>query len=85
MDSGLGRGVLVGLAVVLWGATAFGPIRLSADFFAMMAFNEYNWDVPPGTGWITVGVLLMAGCVSFGFGGRRQESPRWAGSIPART
>lgn len=71
----LSRRDLLGLAFVLWGATAFGAAHFLVEFFTMIAFNEYNWDTPPGTGWITVAVLVIAGSASFWFGGQRQEPP----------
>ena len=74
-NSGLDSGTLAGCAFVLWGATAFGLGHLLMDLFAMVAFNDNNWDTPPGTGWISVAVLVIAGSVAFGFGRRRIESP----------
>ncbi len=72
--SELRSGVLPGLVFVLWGATAFGMGHAIVEYIGMSAFNENNWDTPPGTGWITVAVLVIAGSASLGFGGRRRES-----------
>ncbi len=68
------RRTLLGLGFVLWGATAFGMGHLFVEFCAMLSFSDWDWDTPPGTGWITVAVLVIAGSASFWFGGRRQES-----------
>jgi len=77
----LRSGVLPGLAFVLWGATAFGMAHSIAEYMGMLLFNQNNWDTPPGTGWVTVAVLVIAGSASFWFGGRRHESPTVAGLV----
>ena len=56
-----GRGLLR-LLVVLWGATAFGIIHFSAEWIAMEFFSAANWDVPPGTGYLT-GATLIISCL----------------------
>ncbi|MGV8845889.1 hypothetical protein [Tessaracoccus sp.] len=82
----LGKGKLVGLGFVLWGATSFGLIHLLTDHFSMVTFNDYNWDSPPGTGWITVCVPVIAGAASLWVGRRRHASPPAAKPVspPAR-
>lgn len=45
--------ILLGLEIVLWRATSFGLVHLFTEYVIMITFNEYNWDTPPGTGWIT--------------------------------
>lgn len=65
----LRHGLFPGMVLVLWGATAFGAVHGIADYVAMTMFNQNNWDTPPGTGWITVGVLVISGCGSIAFGG----------------
>ncbi len=65
----------LGLALVLWGATSFGLVHLFTEFMIMITFNEYNWDTPPGTGWITVGVLVLSGAASLWFGRGQHASP----------
>lgn len=72
---GFGRGILPGLAFVLWGVTVFGMLHAMTEYFGMQMFNEYNWDVPPGTGWISVAVLVIAGSASLGYGLRRPDAP----------
>lgn len=46
--------------VVLWGATAFGPIQQAADFLIMSSWSTANWDVPPGTGVLTAATLVVS-------------------------
>ncbi len=81
----LRSGVLLGLVFVLWGATAFGMAHAIVEYIGMLLFNQNNWDTPPGTGWITVAVLVIAGSASLGFGGRRHESPTVADLVSPAT
>ena len=74
----LGGGALLGLAVVLWGATAFGMAHAIVEYMGMSLFNENNWDTPPGTGWITVAVLVVAGSASLRFGAGRRATRKAA-------
>lgn len=71
----LRSGSMLGLGFVLWGPTAFGAVHSAMDYSGMLAFNQNNWDIPPGTGWITVAVLLIAAAGSFWFGACR-HAPR---------
>ncbi len=80
-NTDLRSGVLPGLTFVLWGATAFGMAHGIVEYVGMAAFNQNNWDTPPGTGWITVAVLVIAGSASFGFGRDPHESRKVAGSV----
>lgn len=50
----------VSLVVVAWGATAFGLVHQVLDYFTMTAFSQANWDTPPGTGYGTALVLVLA-------------------------
>ncbi|WP_147453963.1 hypothetical protein [Tessaracoccus antarcticus] len=77
----LRSGVLPGVAFVLWGATAFGMAHGIVEYLSMTLFNQNNWDTPPGTGWITVAVLVIAGSASFGFGGDPRGSRRLASVV----
>jgi hypothetical protein len=52
------------LVVVAWGSTAFGGFHQIADFVAMMTFSDANWDVPPGTGYLTTAVLALSAFVT---------------------
>jgi hypothetical protein len=52
------------LVVVAWGSTAFGGFHQIADFVAMMTFSDANWDVPPGTGYLTTAVLGLSAFVT---------------------
>lgn len=65
----LQNGMFLGLAIVLWGSTAFGMIHGITEYVAMTLFNQNNWDTPPGTGWMTVAVLVLAGCGAVVIGG----------------
>ncbi|MGO1385094.1 MAG: hypothetical protein ACTHWA_12270 [Arachnia sp.] len=67
---------LPGLAIVLWGATAFGMAHGISEYMAMLMFNQNNWDTPAGTGWITVAVLMIAGAASLWFGSTADSTGR---------
>lgn len=72
--SDLGVDILPGMAIVLCGATVFGFAHPILDYATMITFNEYNWDTPPGTGWISVAVLVIAGSASVVYGLRRRDA-----------
>ncbi|MEO7589316.1 MAG: hypothetical protein ABIS84_14955 [Arachnia sp.] len=74
-EPGLEGRTVFGLAVVLWGATAFGGAHAITDYVIMIGINGYNWDTPPGTGWFTVAVIVIAGSAALWVGGRRREVP----------
>ena len=48
------------LLVVAWGVTAFGLVHLVYDYSTMTIFSRANWDTPPGTGYGTALVLVLA-------------------------
>jgi hypothetical protein len=48
------------LLVVLWGTTAFGAIHTIAEYVAMIIFSEGAWDIPPGTGYLTVATITIS-------------------------
>ena len=51
---------LVRIIIVIWGVMSFGSFRLAFDFMIMMGWSSANWDVPPGTGWLTVTGLIAS-------------------------
>ena len=69
--------------VVAWGSTAFGGVHQAFDYSAMVMFSAANWDVPPGTGYLTVAVLGLSGLLTLAYGLRQPGSAqrlRTAGS-----
>ncbi len=74
------------LVVVAWGSTAFGGFHQIADFVAMITFSDANWDVPPGTGYLTTAVLALSAFVTLRYAlagplpaGRRRVAPTRVG------
>jgi hypothetical protein len=55
---------LLRILIMLWSVTSFGFFRLAIDLTIMMAWSSANWDVPPGTGWLTVAGLLASSVVA---------------------
>lgn len=55
---------LARIMIVLWGLTSFGFFHLAADFLLMTVWSVANWDVPPGTGWMTVAGLVASGVLT---------------------
>jgi hypothetical protein len=65
LEPGFGHdGPALPLVVAAWGSTAFGGFHQIADFIAMVAFSEADWDVPPGTGYLTTAVLALSAFVT---------------------
>ena len=58
-----GRGLLR-LLLVLWGTTAFGIVHAIVQWDAMVTFSDANWDVPPGTGYLTGTTLTISGLLT---------------------
>lgn len=50
----------LGLLLALWGTTAFGAFHAIAEYLTMTMLSDANWDTPPGTGYLTAGVLLVS-------------------------
>lgn len=48
------------LVLALWGTTAFGMFQGIISYGFMINFSDANWDVPPGTGYLTAAVLVLA-------------------------
>lgn len=48
------------LVVLLWGTTATGLVHTMGEYAAMTLFSDANWDTPPGTGHLTVAVVVLA-------------------------
>jgi hypothetical protein len=58
------------LAVVRWGTTAFGLVQSAAAYLFMTeVMSDANWDMPPGTGYVTAAALLVSGVVSLALAG----------------
>jgi hypothetical protein len=55
---------LLRLLLVLWGTTAFGLVHFAAEWIAMGFFNAADWDVPPGTGYLTGALLIISGSLT---------------------
>ena len=62
------------LLVVAWGSTAFGGVHQMAEYVAMSTFSDANWDVPPGTGYLTTAVLGLSGLLTLAYAIRRPAS-----------
>ena len=69
-------GNLLPLVVAAWGSTAFGGFHMFAEYLVMSTWSDANWDVPPGTGYLTAAVLLIAGGLTLTYAVRRPGSPR---------
>lgn len=52
---------VVRAALTLWGVSAFGLVHGFGDYFVLILVSSADWDVPPGTGYPTAVVLLVAG------------------------
>ena len=59
-----------------WGSTAFVGLHQAAEFIAMATFSDANWDVPPGTGYLTVAGLGIAGLLTLAYAIRGPRSVR---------
>ena len=58
------------LALVLWGTTVFGLVQSAAAYLFMTGVvSDANWDVPPGTGYLTAAALLVSGVVTLALAG----------------
>lgn len=57
--------------VLLWATTAFGLLHGAGDYLFMQMVSEADWDLPPGTGTVTVVVLLVGAAMAWFEGGRR--------------
>ena len=54
------NGYTLRLLVLLWATTAFGVFQGMFSYASMSTFSDANWDVPPGTGYTTAAVLVLA-------------------------
>ena len=48
------------VALALWGTTAFGIFHQMLAYMIMVGFSERDWDEPPGTGYLTVAVIMIS-------------------------
>jgi hypothetical protein len=55
---------LLRLLLVLWGTAAFGIVHAAAEWIAMGFFSVADWDVTPGTGYLTGATLIMSGLLT---------------------
>jgi hypothetical protein len=74
------------LMVVLWGLTSFSFLQQAGDFSVMMAWSTTNWDVPPGTGTLTVARIAAAGVLTAVAPFWLRDTPpvRPVGTVPLR-
>ena len=52
--------VLLRVALLLGGTTAFGLVQTVADYAFMVSTSDANWDTPPGAGYPTVASIVLA-------------------------
>lgn len=52
--------VLARATIVLLAATALGVLHQATDYMVMLGLSDANWDVPPGSGYLTVGFCVNA-------------------------
>lgn len=50
----------VGL-IGLWGVASYGVVHVAADYMLMIGLSAANWDVPPGTGYLTAVCMAVCG------------------------
>jgi hypothetical protein len=48
------------LVIMIWGTTALGAIHGGVEYFTMVMLSDANWDIPPGTGYISVAVVTAS-------------------------
>ncbi|GAA1430436.1 hypothetical protein GCM10009616_15030 [Microlunatus lacustris] len=82
-EIGAGSALLIRLLVLSWGATAFGIVHQSGDYILMIATSSANWDVPPGTGYITSALLALAAAVTMVTGSHRRWPTNWPRTAPS--
>lgn len=46
--------------VAAWGLSAFGLVHKVVAYLMMGTFSAANWDTPPGTGYLSVAVMVLA-------------------------
>ncbi len=76
-EVGAGSALLIRLLVLSWGATAFGTVHQTGDYMMMIATSSANWDVPPGTGYITSTLLSLAAAVTMATTSYRRWPTNW--------
>lgn len=60
----VGRRVLLRAGIVLIAASASGAVHQLTEYVAMLTFSEADWDIPPGTGYLTVALILASAAVT---------------------
>lgn len=56
------RARYVGL-IGLCGVSSYGVVHAAGDYMFMIGFHTANWDVPPGTGYLSTLVMAVCGVV----------------------
>lgn len=83
--AGVRGGLLLRATVVLLAATAPGAASRAVDYLVSIFTSDANWDTPPGTGWVTATLCLIAAVVTF-VGWSRSGAPQavasYAGAQP---
>jgi hypothetical protein len=77
------------VVITIWGTTALGAIHGGAEYFTMVALSDANWDIPPGTGVMTVAVVTISAVLTIvmtAFDPRRDFGrSAWSSAEPAGT
>lgn len=77
----------VGL-IGLCGVASYGAVHAAGDYMLMIGVHTANWDVPPGTGYVTALVMAVCGVVVAVWGWRstraQEETPHSAPSDSLR-
>ena len=58
--AGVAGQLLARSAIVVMAATSTGLFHQIAEYIAAVAFSDANWDAPPGSGYFTVAMGLLA-------------------------
>jgi hypothetical protein len=58
--AGVGGMLLVRSAIVVLAATSTGLFHQISEYIAAIVFSDANWDAPPGSGYFTVAMCLLA-------------------------